>query len=469
MSVKPVLVVGAGPVGLMNALYLSRVRKLPVILVEQQAKVGGLYASVPTPWGLADQGVHIPQKTGDQVIDNLLFDVLPHAEWQILEGTHKDIAGNIFAGSIDFGSLYPDLRRLAPEDYLRCAGEIFSNASVSYPSLGEASSLKEYFEARFGKFCTEKVFEPISQKIWRRPLDQMSPWAAKLVHLARVVTHSSEVAPLLKMSPVLDAVIGFPEQLSVPNSMFSEQRAAMYPRKFGLDKIVAGFVRELEHEGVQLMTSSDVIGIDADASGINTVNIKDGGNGSLKHLDVSAVVWTSPVQPLMKLLGAPALPLPDAPIAHRVVHFFLDTPPETGLLYWLWSYDPEDCLVRVSSPHAYCADAVKDGVYPLCAELHIPDVNMDDEAVIKLAEAQLRLRNIIGPTTRVMGGVVLKNIRAFFVPTLENVQLMNAQRRTVESVQPSNLIIATQDLNAGIFYMPDILCAGKSQLDKLSN
>lgn len=467
MKTNPIVVVGAGPVGLMNALYLARVRKLPVIVVEQQSTVGGLYSSVDTPWGLVDQGAHIPQETGVSAIDDLFFDVLPRNEWQILEGTRKDIAGNIFAGRIDFGSLYPDLRRLPQENFLQCAAELFANLSTSYPGFEEAENLRDYFEARFGRFCTETVLEPIVQKIWQQPLERMSPWAAKLVHLARVVTHNADVALTLKMSPALDAVIGFPDQLSVPAEVFSNRRRAMYPKRFGLSGVVAGFIRELECEGVRLLTSSDVHGVDINADIISAIHIKDLKSNIIERKEISAVVWTSPIPSLMKLLNLEALPIPDAPLPHRVVHLFLNKPPETGALYWLWSYDPGDCLIRVSIPPAYCSDAARDGVYPLCAEIHVPDAGIDDNATIGLAESQLRMRALIAPDTQVLGGTVISGGRAFFVPTIANCQAMHSQRHAIEMIRPDNLLIATQDLNAGIFYMPDILCAGISQLDTL--
>lgn len=467
METKPVVVVGAGPVGLMCALYLARVRKLPVIVIELQSEIGGLYSSVNLPWGIIDQGVHIPQETGVAEIDNLFFDVLPKNEWQIFEGYKKDIAGNIFAGNVDTGSVYPDLRRLPKEQYLKCVAELFANASCSYPGFDEVSNLKAYFESRFGTFCTENVFEEISIKLWKQPLEKMSPWAAKLIHLARIVTHEMEVTQLLKTSPVLDTVIGYPQQELVPDEVFLNRRRAMYPRQFGLKVIVDGFSRELATEGVRVLTSSEVHRVELNEQCISALHLKNLKTDNTELISVSSVVWTSPLPPLMKLLALKVSQMPDAPLPYRVVHLFLSKRPQTDSLYWLWSYDPHDCLVRVSSPHAYCADAVRNGVYPLCAEIQVFDAAMDDAAAIALAESQLRMRAIIAPDTKILGSSVLKNLRTFFVPTIANCQMMQTQKDALESARPENLLIATQDLNAGIFYMPDILCAAINKLNTL--
>lgn len=467
METKPVVVVGAGPVGLMCALYIARVRKLPVMVVELQAEIGGLYSSVNTPWGMVDQGVHIPQETGVAEIDNLFFDVLPKDEWQIFEGYKKDIAGNIFAGKVDAGAVYPDLRRLPKEQYLKCVAELFANASCSYSGFGDVSNLKAYFEDRFGTFCTENVFEAISMKLWKQPLEKMSPWAAKLVHLARIVTHDMDVVQLLKMSPVLDEVIGYPQQELVSDEVFLNRRRAMYPKQFGLKVIVDGFSRELAAEGVRVITSSEIQAVDLNERDISALHLKNLKTDDAELIDVSSVVWTSPLPPLMKLLALKVSKMPDAPLPYRVVHLFLNSAPQTDNLYWFWSYDPDDCLVRISSPHAYCADAVRNGVYPLCAEIQVPDAAMDDAAVIALAESQLRMRAIIAPDTKVLGSSVLKGLRTFFVPTVANCQMMQIQKEVLESARPENMLIATQDLNAGIFYMPDILCAAIEKLNTL--
>jgi hypothetical protein len=68
--------------------------------------------------------------------------------------------------------------------------------------------------------------------------------------------------------------------------------------------------------------------------------------------------------------------------------------------------------------------------------------------------------------TRVLGGKVHESNRAYFVPTIGNCDAMIAGRKAVEARMPYNLVLATQDLSAGVFYLPDILSAGINILNK---
>jgi protoporphyrinogen oxidase len=470
VSDKPIIVVGSGPSGLMQALYLARVRNRQVAVVEQQPAIGGLFASARTPWGLVDQGVHLIQETGRPEWDELLFEILPLEEWQVLEGVRKDIAGNIFEGQLNTGSLYPDLRRLPREDHLRCIGEMYSNLSCSSPHFSDVPNLAVYFERRFGAYATQRVFQPIANKLWRRPLEQLSPWAAKIVHLTRVVTHDAEVSLSLKASPALDSLLGFPEQLKCPQSLLSNRRRALYPRRYGLSHVVDGLRRTLERHGVQFLTSTRVANLEIAGGRIAAAHLTAADGGASQRIEAEALLWTSPLFELSQHLGlhnAHNAPPPDAPLPHRVVYLFLDKPALMEELYWLWSYDPQDSLVRVSNPAAYCPDAAASGVYPLCIEMHVREAKTADAAVAAQAEGELRMRGLIGRDTTVVGSHVLPGGRGFIVPTLQNAQALSQQRNAIAAAAVDNLFLFTQDISAGIFYLPEILNASLARLDAL--
>src|SRR6266851_256674 len=175
MTAPPILVVGAGPSGLMQALYLARTRGRKVVLVEQQKDVGGLFASARTAHGLIDVGVHLLIETGMSEWDSLYYEILTPEDWHILEGVRKDIGGNYIWGKLNEGALYPDLRELPRPEYLECLGDLFANLQPTIQSYGDFNSLEEYLVARFGLKVTERVFRPAAHKLWRKDLSGLSP------------------------------------------------------------------------------------------------------------------------------------------------------------------------------------------------------------------------------------------------------------------------------------------------------
>lgn len=420
----PVVVVGSGPSGLMQALHLARNCGRRVIVVEQQQRNGGMFVSATTPWGLVDQGVHLLQETGVPEFDELLFEVMPEDQWHIYDGARKDIAGNFFRGRLDQGSLYPDLRRLDAADHARIVSEIMTCAASPPATLSAARTLREYLETRFGPHATELVFRPIAMKFWGHGLEELSPWAAKVVHLSRVVVHDAGETLRLKSDPALDAVLGFPDQLAFPEHLRTNRRRALYPRAFGLSHVVDGLCRALDRHGVERINGAAVSGMEVSNHRVAALGLTLG--EAKRRVPASAVLWTSPPQALLPLLGRQVSAATDAPVPHRVAHLFFDAPPATGALYWLWSYDPANALVRVSNPRAYCPEAGRSGAYPVCVEMHVGAVAVDDASVIDRAETELRATGLVPDGARRVGGAVLPGHRGFPVPTIRNCAAIRA-------------------------------------------
>jgi protoporphyrinogen oxidase len=463
---KPIMVVGSGPSGLMQALFLASVRKRKVIIVERQPRTGGLYGSIKSPWGPLDQGVHLVEQIGHPVWDALVAGVLPREAWHIYEGVQKDIAGNIFAGRVDTGSLYPDLRRLTRADYDRCVAEIFTAAKSPSVDIANADHLGNYFESRFGSHTTQTVLAPIARKIWKQPLHRLSPWAAKIVHLSRVVTHDAEAALELKKTKSLDAVIGFPEQLNFPPDRLADSRKILYPRQYGLGQVADGLRTALLSQGAEFLVSTKVEQLGIEDDKVTTVEVSDAEN-KVRRVEVANVIWTAPQFELARLLDLPTAALPDEALPHRIAFLFLKQPPDTGKTYWLWSYDQGDRIVRLSNPAAYCPAAARPGLHPICVETHVDAPAIADEAVLRQIEADLQKYGIIQGGESAIGGFVLPGLRSFFVPTVANCDAVDLQRRAIEEVGISNLMLSTQDIAKGIFYMRDIVAASLPKLETL--
>ncbi len=120
-----------------------------------------------------------------------------------------------------------------------------------------------------------------------------------------------------------------------------------------------------------------------------------------------------------------------------------------------------------SNPAAYCPAAARPGLHPICVETHVDDPATPDEAVLKQVEANLRKYGIIHDGESAVGGVVLPSLRGFFVPTVANCDAIGLQRRAIENIGISNLMLSTQDVAKGVFYMRDIVAASLPKLEAL--
>ena len=461
----PSAVVGSGASGMFQALYLAKVRRKPVVLIEQAPVIGGMFASEQTAFGPADQGAYLLQECGHAGLDALFFECLPPQDWHVLDGVRRDIAGNFFRGQLDQGSLYADLRKLPAADIARCLADIQARANGPVLDFDTAANLAAYVESRFGPGVAEKFIVPLTQKIWRQPPDKLSAWAAKIVHLTRVVIHGPEDSLRLKEKAELDRVLGYPDQLSFPPARLAHHRRALYPRRFGLQSVADGLKAALIRHGVQIITGAKVTGVQLSGSAVGaiTVEMAEG----VAALKVSGLLWTTALPAALALLGGSGGALANPPIPHRLVYLFLDRPPQTGPLYWFWSYDPANAWVRISVPGAYCPAANDGGRYPICIETHVPQAAAGDAEVVNQVTAELRSAGIVTAATQVVGSHVLKGLRGYFVPSLANLESMQDQRAALDARLPKNMYISSQDLSSGVFYLPDILRASAPILERM--
>lgn len=465
-SKNTTVVVGAGPSGMLQALYLAKVKKHQVILIEQQDSIGGFFNSAQTPFGLVDSGIFILEETGNPAIDELIFNCLPENEWNILEGTQKDIAGNYFEGKLNTNTIYPDLRDLPSTDYLKCLGDLFSSLHIEQPKTTHNTSLKTYFEQRFGTVTTETLFRPLAEKIWRQPLENLSLWAAKLVHLNRLVTHNHETAIALKSSPLLDEILAFPEQLKVPNSYLKNKTRSLYPKKYGLSSLVKALQKALLELDVKILTSTTIKTLNTSGKKLTSVTTET--MGHLQEIQLDHLIWTSPVTFLNEHLKLKKLEMVDKPIPHRVIYLFLDTPPLTDGLYWLWSYDSNNCLVRVSAPHAFCPSVADSGFYPLCIEFHIINQEVTSSALYTLIAKEVINAGLIKSETDIKGYWVAPNTHGFFVPSRNNCALIAENFDRINKLKPNNLILSAQNISDGTFYLRDVIKNAITSIDNIT-
>jgi protoporphyrinogen oxidase len=456
------VVVGGGIPGVLQALLLAQAG-YRVTIVERAAELGGLYSSAASPYGLLDRGIHLFYETGIDAIDRLVRAQLAPEEWIVLSDQRKDVAGNYFRGKLNEGSIFADARSLDPDDYHRALGEFFARLPDRAPQFGECENLADYFVRRFGHALYAKVCGPVASKVWKRDPALLSPWAARTVHMTRLVMLDNARSLALKRIPALDSLIAYPDQLGLPEEMLSNRLKAIYPRKFGTSAVVVALARALELAGVTIELRTEVIAMDKGAGQVRQIGIRGPAGGDRK-IDADVLVWTTPVEPLAQLIGSATSRLPDRPITTHNVVLFLAGPPSMGELYYFYCFDPQFATFRVANFAAFCPAAAGSHGWPVSVEMHFEaDRVPAPEALEELATSEalemgvLRSRDLVRHVARLPAA-------AFFVPTTANVGVAAANHTSVQAGLPDNVVLTAPNLGSGSFYLHDALRTAHSKL-----
>lgn len=213
------VIIGASLGGLLAAAQL-RNAGWDVTLLEKGQAVGGLYATVDTPFGTCELGMHVLYVVPEQ--QALLTEMFGADVFIEKGGVHVDIGASFNSGVLSPNSIYPDVRQ-RPE-----LSSIREQVMQRREGNGGGSAAQE-LRARFGEVAAERVVGPILEKLWKRPANTLSAGALHcFFDLRRIILADKPQADALKQDPQLDAVIGNPEQTQPAGEVFSGRRALFF-------------------------------------------------------------------------------------------------------------------------------------------------------------------------------------------------------------------------------------------------
>jgi protoporphyrinogen oxidase len=233
-----VVIVGGGPCGLACARRLRQLGHDDWLLLEAQAQVGGLAASVVDGAGFTwDMGGHVVfSKFGE--FDQLLADVVKAEE--LLE--HERSSEIYFQGKWVPYPFQLHLRYLPSPIALECIVGLIEAAGDRRQANN--ASLRDWLLATFGDGLVKHFFDAYNTKVWATPTELMGHgWIAERV--AEVDWRSALRHLLLRDDPPPWG----------PNRTFS------FPAKGGTGKIWQTLADQL---GDQVETRSEVVSIDAE-------------------------------------------------------------------------------------------------------------------------------------------------------------------------------------------------------------
>ena len=241
------VIIGASVGGLVAATTL-REQGWEVTLLEKGPSVGGLYAVVHTPFGECELGMHVLYVTPHQ--QAMLMDLFGETAFIEKQGVDTDLGASFSRGTLHAGSIYPDVRNSPQRDVIEA--QIGQHARDDTP-VNAAEALR----ARFGPIAAEQVVAPILEKLWKKPVTALAPGALHCYFdVRRIVLADKASSDALKQDPVLDAVIGNPEQTAPAGSIFHGRRALFL--RHGQGDLASKAVDSLRRAGIQVEFGCDV-------------------------------------------------------------------------------------------------------------------------------------------------------------------------------------------------------------------
>ncbi|PPJ63038.1 NAD(P)-binding protein [Cuspidothrix issatschenkoi] len=459
---KNTIIVGSGISGLLSAYILSN-KKNPnhIILIDKSKEPGGLLRAFDYGNnGKFDYGMHNMLETSIPELDRILYGFLPDREWQILEGSKRDIAGIYYNGQLQHETPYFDLRNLDENTYKICIAELFIHLNKKLK--GEVIENKngtacEYAYSRFGKVVADHTIIPAIEKIYRKSANDLDYMATIFTPMTRVALFDEPLTRDMTTSPILKDHIAFVDQRNLPLERSSNRRG-FYPVKYGMYRIVEAIVQELCRKGVQILTQAEIAKIEANQGIISSVYIRQ--QNQEHHIDdIDQLIWTANIPFLGKLLGVDLSQFTSDPSLKTVViSLLLNKQLEMGDLYYFFCYDQAFNTYRLTNFSNYCHGAYRNGGYPISMELLVSDEDVKSSISLeKEAEKELFRFQVTAPDTQVIFSKAEVLEGGFPMPSMNNISSLRKITSDIKNMNLKNLILTGIMAEDNLFFQTDIL------------
>jgi phytoene dehydrogenase-like protein len=447
------VVVGGGIAGLLAALLLAERGGRKVVVIERENQVGGLLRCFDYgEYGVFDSGMHNMYETGIAPLDELLFSLLPKDDWQILEGSSRDLAGVVFNGIVQRNSPFPDLRSLPRQQWESCVLGFFRQLEVR-DSRGNDNAWEDV-STRFGPAVAE-VIDMALRKQFGKSAQELVPFSTRLTTLSRVVMFSEEpFANLMESSTIRDR-LAWPEQRTLP-AQWESGRKSYYPRKYGMYRVIEALSARLQASGVEVLTGAQVQSFDIAGGRVNTMVVEK--DCSKRKIALGRMVWTSGLPAVAQLLDIDLSGYCfDPPRKTVVVNLLLKQPPHMGDLYYLYCYEPGCHTFRITNFTGYCEGAPRAGGWPVAVELLLDAPLPDVEGMKRLALDELKRFKVISSDDAVIFSAVEPLTTGFPMPSVNNFKALSDIRAKIAAVKLTNLTLLGILSEENVFFQRDVL------------
>jgi len=379
------IVVGTGPAGL-TAAYLLAKRGEKVTVIDKAKQPGGLWRGFDYGTHHFETGMHWYSDAGISEIDEFWWNLLPFEDLHLIP---REIAGCWWNGKLQTNSPYPDVR----------GGLEFSN-------------------------------RPVLEKIWGVPIEELAPYADKLVKIDRGVAYDAhQTAIAYEADPRSREMLAWPDQRTLP-VQYQSGRRSFYPKK-GLIELVTQAMIRLSDMGVEFHLGRSF----ADFAHHRDDRVV-WASGLKPACDAHGIPWPSDMTPPRRLTVVNALV--DIGAMRHVAHLREDH----ADLHYAFDYEPDNDRFRVTWYHGVTHDRNDRRV---TVELLGDYSGLQGEITAKCMN--------FGSMDHVLGVHDLGPILP--VPTVKNEALLEGVR--YELGRKKNLIVIGSGAKPGLFFQPEIM------------
>ena len=461
---KPIVIVGGGISALLAAAVVRTLDdNIPIIIVEHDREVGGLLRKIDGgQFGPFDCGMHTMTETGIPDLDQLLTGLLPEDKWHRFAGNKRDLSGVYFQKQLQHNAHHADLRLCDPHLYRECLADYFLN--IQKPVQADATDMHGYARQRFGNLIAETVIDPVVRKTFHLEPRNVDPWAAKLIPLDRVILFDEVPFTQLMESPLLRERLAYPEQRNL-QAQYTSGRGSYYPAEFGIYRVIDALADRLRRQNVEILTETRLMRLVQNPNRITEVHLENK-QGTQQIVEPSRVFWTVGLPALARQLGGMPKDLEfDAALQTVVVNFLFDRPPDTGDLYYFYTFDPSHSAFRIANFNNYCPGAARANGYPLCVELLLDASAPHDEATcISLAMQQLQDFGVLSSGTQTLFSTSRALPSGFPRLSCRNVRALERIRTEIDQHEIKNLTTLGILSRPGLFFQTDVLIDAYRQI-----
>ena len=422
-----------------------------ITIIEKAKELGGLYRTYHYTDSIQfDMGVHIYTDTTDEEIDNLVYDLLAKEEWNVLEGTRRDLAGTYFNGKLQLNTSYVDLRELPENKKSQHLGDMFLNIAKDIDPK-KYNNTEDFLKAKFGESLTQEVFTPILEKHYKQPLKELDVMATHITPIARIAIYEDQALHGLMQAEQIRPRIAFPDQRRLPEC-YQRKGRLLYPKKFGIDRITKALANKLESLGVKIYTDTTIQSLKVSNQKIQSITIES--SEGIQTVNTSRIFWGGGLPGLAKMLDIKQESNFQFQKA-AFINLILNKPLKSEDLYYFYVFDQGFSTFRVTNYSAYCPNAINEKGYPVCVCLWL-DKDLPEDEMIQLAISELKRMSVIDDSYKV-NFAKPEFTNGFPKMTVDNISLMDNLRDKITEAGIENLNTVGILSKKGLFYLTEIL------------